>query len=93
VCGAQVPRVASIPEIKAAYKLRCLDYHPDKHTNKPKEEQKKAEDTFKLLGDALEIFDDPMKKQLYDEGHDKQAIDERVKRANEAAREHNHSHR
>jgi hypothetical protein len=35
-----------------------------------------------------------MKKQLYDEGHDKQAIDERVKRANEAAREHgNHHHR
>ena len=63
-----------------------------KHMDKPKAEQKRAEEQFKHLGDALEIFGDPMRKQLYDEGYDKQAIDERVKRANEAAREHNHHH-
>ena len=37
-----------------------------------------AEEKFKLLGEALEIMEDQMKRQLYDEGYDKEAIAERV---------------
>lgn len=60
--------------------------HPDKHAGKPAEEQKKIEENFKLLGQALEILSDPMKRQLYDEGYDKEAIDERVQAAQRVRR-------
>jgi DnaJ-class molecular chaperone len=36
--------------------------------DKPPEELKRIEDGFKLLGEALEVLGDPMKRQLYDEG-------------------------
>mmetsp|Transcript_24227 Transcript_24227/g.72321 ORF Transcript_24227/g.72321 Transcript_24227/m.72321 type:complete len:626 (+) Transcript_24227:66-1943(+) len=78
-CG----RVATEREIKTRYRARTMDLHPDKH---PPESRAKAEADFKLLGEALEVLGDPMKRQLYDEGYDKSAIDERVQAAHRAAR-------
>eukprot|EP00037_Helgoeca_nana_P003067 m.37854 g.37854 ORF g.37854 m.37854 type:complete len:625 (-) comp13232_c0_seq2:147-2021(-) len=85
-------RVASEREIKAAYRSRALEQHPDKHTNNGAAELAKAEADFKMLGEALEILTDTMKRQLYDEGYDKAAIDERVAAAHRAARS-NDNHR
>jgi DnaJ family protein C protein 7 len=88
----QVKKVSTEIELKAAYKMRALEWHPDKHVDKPKDEQKAAEERFKAIGEALEVLTDPMKRQLYDEGYDKSAIDERVSRAQRAAREDGRGH-
>jgi hypothetical protein len=74
------------------YRSRALEQHPDKHTNNGAAELAKAEADFKMLGEALEILTDTMKRQLYDEGYDKAAIDERVAAAHRAARS-NDNHR
>ena len=40
------------------------------------------------MGEALEVLTDDMKRKLYDEGYDKEAIEERVRAANQAAQNH-----
>jgi DnaJ homolog subfamily C member 7 len=83
----KVPSIASIMEIKSAYKQRALEYHPDKHTES-EGARRAAEEKFKLLGEALEILGDEFQRKLYDEGYDKAAIAERVQAANRAAHSH-----
>merc|ERR1719263_550600 len=83
-----VPTKASESEIKLAYKHKALEYHPDKQSGKPEEEQQAAEAMFKRLGEALEILGDQPRRKLYDEGYDKEAIEERIKAADKATREH-----
>ena len=80
-----ISRVASVPEVKQAYKQRCMEWHPDRHANSSDEDKAAAEVNFKLLGEALEVMEDTMKRQLYDEGFDKEAIAERVEAARRAA--------
>eukprot|EP00899_Mesostigma_viride_P014979 jgi/Mesvir1/23482/Mv22330-RA.1 len=85
--------VASEAEIKAGYKTKALECHPDKA---PPERRKEAEEMFKDLGVALEILGDSMKRKLWDEGYDKEAIEERVVAMQRAAKEgnpHHHGHR
>ena len=48
-----------------------------------------CEPAGKRLGEALEILTDPFKRQLYDEGHDKASIEERVEAARRADSEMN----
>jgi len=84
----QLPSIASQLEIKAAYKARALEHHPDKHTES-EEARLRAEATFKLLGEALEVLGDEFTRKLYNEGYDKEAIAERVQAANRAASNHN----
>jgi len=83
----EIPTVASALEIKAAYKQRALEWHPDKH-NESDEAKRVAEERFKLLGEALEILGDDFQRRLYDDGYDKEAIVERVQAANRAANQH-----
>lgn len=83
----KVPSVASQLEIKAAYKQRALECHPDKHAHS-EEARLAAEQTFKLLGEALEVLGDDFQRKLYNEGYDKAAIAERVQAANRAASSH-----
>jgi DnaJ family protein C protein 7 len=80
-----ISSVASIVELKQAYKARCMEWHPDRHATKSDEEKAVAEANFKALGEALEIMEDQMKRQLYDEGYDKEAIVERSEAARRAA--------
>lgn len=83
----QVPSIASAVEIKQAYKQRALEWHPDKH-EQTAEARKVAEERFKLLGEALEILTDDIQRKLYNEGYDREAIQERVQAANRAAAGH-----
>ena len=85
-----VSSVASVPEIKQAYKARCMEWHPDRHANASDEQKALAERNFKALGEALEIMEDPMKRKLYDEGYDKEAIAERAEAARRAAHRGGH---
>ena len=75
-------------EIKAAYKKRALECHPDKHSDGGDAARAAAEAEFKALGEALEVLDDDFKRKLYNEGYDKAAIEERVQAADRAAKNH-----
>lgn len=71
-------KISTDKEIKAAYYRRSLEHHPDRHVNDDSTTRAQHEQAFKLIGEALEVLDDPNKRRLYDEGHDKAAIDECV---------------
>ena len=85
--------IASLVEIKKQYKVKAMEYHPDKWMSATEEERNKAEHNFKLLGEGLEILSDDFQRQLYDEGYDAHAIRERVAAAQQAAhRPQNYHH-
>jgi len=69
---------ASEPEIKAAYKKKALEWHPDKHGQAEEELQAKAVEMFNMVGEAQEILTHPRKKALFDEGYDKEMIEKRI---------------
>ena len=64
---------------------------------KSDEEKAEAEEYFKSLGEANEMLTDSARRALYDEGYDKEAIEERIKmqemqRARYGGFGHGHSH-
>lgn len=84
-CG----RTAGPNDAKIAYKARALECHPDRLSpGASAEERAAAEERFKAIGEALDVLSDPLKKQLYDEGYDKAAIEERVAAVARAVRDH-----
>jgi DnaJ-class molecular chaperone len=59
---------ASSAEIKAAYRKKALEWHPDRHQGVDKEE---AERKFKEINEAYQVLSDSSKKSAYDQyGHD-----------------------
>jgi DnaJ family protein C protein 7 len=80
-----VSSIASLMEIKKQYKVKAMEYHPDKWMSASPQQQKEAESNFKLLGQGLEVLSDDFQRQLYDEGYDPAAIRERVAAAQQAA--------
>jgi molecular chaperone DnaJ len=68
-----IPKSASLEEIKKAYREAALRYHPDRVSEK---EKKEAEEKFKEISEAYAILSDPQKRALYDQrGHS--GIDQR----------------
>jgi len=72
------PNTCTEPEIKKAYKKRAMTLHPDKQHDKTDEEKEVATAEFKRCGEAMEILTDAYSKQLWDEGHDLDAIKEKM---------------
>ncbi len=81
--------VSSEMEIKTSYKAKALLVHPDKVAP---QERARAEKEFKLMGEALETLTDPQRRKLYDEGFDKERIDEKIRRFAEQSHGHGHGH-
>mmetsp|Transcript_30498 Transcript_30498/g.97299 ORF Transcript_30498/g.97299 Transcript_30498/m.97299 type:complete len:338 (-) Transcript_30498:69-1082(-) len=88
----EVPRVASEMEVKRAYKFAAMKHHPDRHSRKSAAEQAAAAETFKQVGEALEVLTDAFKRGLYDEGYDLEAINERAEAAKCASQNPHHGY-
>ena len=76
-----VPRKATLKQIKRAYRSLALKYHPD---HVPKGLKKEAESKFKEVSEAYQVLSAPNKRKIYDEGTDGWNInqDPAVRRAN-----------
>lgn len=52
---------ASIEEIRKAYKLKILEYHPDRNGNSAR-----SNEMFRRVKEAEEVLCDPLKRKAYD---------------------------
>jgi DnaJ family protein C protein 7 len=80
-CG----RTAGPGDVKVAYKRCAMDCHPDRLVDATPKAKAEAEARFKMCGEALDVLSDDMKKQLYDQGFDLRAINEKMEAAKRAA--------
>ena len=78
VLGVARGEQATEAEIKTAYKKSALRWHPDRHSGGSEADRKKAEDTFKKVNDAYELLTDPQRKKLWDQGYDREQIEEKI---------------
>ena len=58
----EIDKKANPEEIKKAYRTLAKKYHPDRNQN-----DKKAEEQFKLVNEANEVLSNPEKRKQYDE--------------------------
>ncbi|EGX92234.1 mitochondrial protein import protein MAS5 [Cordyceps militaris CM01] len=57
-----VTPTATDAELKKAYKIGALQFHPDKNANNPE-----AEEKFKVISHAYEVLSDSQKRHIYDQ--------------------------
>ncbi|GAB5363617.1 hypothetical protein AAMO2058_000899200 [Amorphochlora amoebiformis] len=58
-----VKETANAREIRKAYRVLALRWHPDKVQN---DQKKEAEDKFKLISEAYQLLSDPKRRKEYD---------------------------
>lgn len=66
----ELPRTASLKDIKKAYRAMSLKWHPDKNPNQRELAEQKLQD----INEADAVLSDPDKKARFDRGED---LDER----------------
>ena len=66
---------ASEAEIKKAFKIKALKFHPDKHATKSDDIKQEMASKFKEISAAYQVLLDPEKKKLYDK-HGEKGLDE-----------------
>lgn len=54
-------------EIRRAYRLLALRWHPDKHSGESPESISEAEERFKRISQAYDVLSDPVKRARYDQ--------------------------
>lgn len=58
-----IPKNASLDDIKKAYKKEALKWHPDRNQH----QKELADEKFKEIAEAYEILSDPNQKKIYDQ--------------------------
>lgn len=74
----EIPRTATIADIKKAYRRLALKWHPDKN----QEGKDEAEKRFKEISEAYEVLSDEKKRRIYDQ-YGKEGLVNRGRRAND----------
>eukprot|EP00605_Chrysophyceae_sp_TOSAG23-4_P000530 GSChrysophyteH1.ASY1.ANO1.599.1 assembled CDS len=78
ILGVTQGERATEAEIKKAYKKGALKWHPDRHSSKGEVQRKEAETKFKEISDAFELLTDARRKGLYDQGYDREEIEQKI---------------
>ena len=79
--GCTRGELSSEKEIKSCYRKAALKWHPDRHASSDKETQEFAVKKFKEIGDAHDLLMDSQRRALYDQGYDRDEIEQRVEMA------------
>jgi tetratricopeptide (TPR) repeat protein len=64
--------------IKKAYKKAAMKWHPDRFSCKGEKQQKEAEEQFQKINDAYEFLTDSQRKRLWDQGYDREEIEQQL---------------
>ena len=72
-----VEKEATDKEIKKAFRKMAMQWHPDKFASATEEEQKRAEEKFKEIGEAYEVLKDETMRKRYDAGVDPENLKSR----------------
>ncbi|XP_055301013.1 uncharacterized protein LOC129567771 [Sitodiplosis mosellana] len=62
-----IPKTATAPDIKKAYRKLSLIHHPDKHADASEQEKHEQQEIFKKINVAYETLSKPTKKMYYDQ--------------------------
>lgn len=88
--GVANKEMATEKEIKIAYKKSALKYHPDRHSSAGEEAKKEAEAKFKQISDAFEMLSDEKRKRLYDQGYDREELEQIIEQEQQRAQYSQH---
>jgi DnaJ family protein C protein 7 len=84
---------SSEKEIKACYRKAALKWHPDRHSGADAATKLEVEKKFKEISDAHELLTDPQRRPLYDQGYDREEIEQQLEmQKQQAGRGHGHHH-
>ncbi|KAI0793381.1 DnaJ domain-containing protein [Abortiporus biennis] len=61
-----IPKTATVEEIRQAYKRESLRTHPDRLAKATSEEKKAATERFQAVADAYYVLSDPLRRAEYD---------------------------
>jgi DnaJ family protein C protein 7 len=92
ILGCTRGELSSEKEIKTCYRKAALKWHPDRHSRGGEEAKAVAEKTFKEVGDAYEVLTDPQRKALYDQGYDRDEIEQQMERQQHQQQHRGHGH-
>lgn len=78
ILGCSRGELSSEKEIKTCYRKAALKWHPDRHSKGGEAAKHTAEKNFKEISDAYELLMDPQRKSLYDQGYDREEIEQQM---------------
>jgi hypothetical protein len=88
--GCSRGELSSEKEIRIAYKKAALKWHPDRHSAADANKKLEVEKKFKEISDAHELLLDPQRRALYDQGYDREEIEQRMEQQQQQQQHYGH---